>query len=131
MLVDLTAMTSDEQSRARQSAIDFIHRGMSADDVEAITNQMRGKVAIAQDFTNDQVVLESAILKLSAGDGDTSVARADRVVSSMETAANLLAPLPGKKALVYFATGFPQCERLRRTPPRSSGGACQRGCLSD
>jgi beta-lactamase regulating signal transducer with metallopeptidase domain len=119
LLFDFSAMTSDEQSRVRQSAINFIHRGSSPDDVVAIMTVDGVKVAIAQDFTNDQAVLDSAILKLSAGDGDTSVVRADRVASSMEMAANLLAAVPGKKALMYFASGLPQAganlgERISR-----------------
>jgi beta-lactamase regulating signal transducer with metallopeptidase domain len=108
MLVDFAAMTSDEQSRARRSAIDFIHRGTGPDDVVAIMAVDGGKVAIVQDFTNDQAILESAILKLGAGDGNASVAGADRILSSIETAANLLAALPGKKELMYFASGIAQ-----------------------
>jgi beta-lactamase regulating signal transducer with metallopeptidase domain len=108
MLFDLSAMTSDEQSRARKSVIDFIHNVSRPDDVVAIMAADGGKVTIAQDFTKDPVVLESAVRNFSGGDGDPSVARADRIVSSIETAANLLAAVPGKKTLMYFASGLPQ-----------------------
>ena len=108
ILFDFGTMTSDEQSRARQSAIDFVQNRVKPANVVAIMAADNGKVAIVQDFTDDQVVLESAILKLSAREGNGSVPGVGPKLSSIEAATKLLAVFPEKKALMYFSGGVTQ-----------------------
>ena len=105
MLFDLGTLTSDEQTRARQSAIDFVQNRMKPGDIVAVMAVDSGKVAIVQDFTDDHVVLELAIRELSARDGNSSSPGAGPGLSSIETAAKLLAVFPEKKALLYFSSG--------------------------
>ncbi len=107
LLFDLETMTSDEQSRARQSATDFVHR-MQPADLVAVMAANHGGVSVVEDFTDDQAALASAIGKLSGGDGSTP-GEAFRL-ARMETAVRLLEPLSGKKALVYFSTGIEQAK---------------------
>jgi hypothetical protein len=106
MLFDLDTMTSDDQSRARQSAIEFVH-GMQPADLVAVMAVDNGKVSVVEDFTDDRAALESDIRKLG-GDGNGSVPRAAPRLSSLETAVRLLGAVPDKKAVMYFATGVEQ-----------------------
>ncbi|HYW46247.1 MAG TPA: M56 family metallopeptidase [Bryobacteraceae bacterium] len=106
MLFDLGALTSDEQSRARQSALDFVQNRMKAADIVAVMAADDGKVTVVQDFTDDRAVLESAILKLGAGGGSSSVSGPGLSLSSIDMAARLLGALPGKKSLMYFRSGI-------------------------
>ena len=107
LLFDLDTMTSDEQSRARQSATDFVHR-MQPADLVALMAASQGGVSVVEDFTGDQAALASEIGKLSGGDG-SSPGEAFRL-TRLETAVRLLAPLSGKKALIYFSTGIEQAK---------------------
>ena len=111
LFFDLDTMTPDEQSRARQSAIDFVHK-MQPADLAAVMAANHGGVSVVEDFTDDQSVLETGIGKLSGG--DSSGPNAAFQLSRLETAVRLLGSLPQKKSLVYFSTGT---ERARADDP--------------
>ena len=98
LFFDLDTMTPDEQSRARQSAIDFVHK-MQPADLAAVMAANHGGVSVVEDFTDDQSVLETGIGKLSGG--DSSGPNAAFQLSRLETAVRLLGSLPQKKSLVY------------------------------
>jgi hypothetical protein len=100
MLFDFGSMTADEQARARQSALNFVNDSMKPTDAVAVMSASGGKAAVIQDFTNNQSVLDSAILNLGAGSG--AVLR----LPDIQSAANVLAGVPGKKALLYFSSGW-------------------------
>jgi hypothetical protein len=97
LLFDLGSMTSEQQSRARQAAIRFVRDQMSASDRVAVMTAEDDKVTVANDFTDDKTVLESAILQLNPGAAD------DSPLSAIEAAVKMLGALPGKKELIYFA----------------------------
>jgi beta-lactamase regulating signal transducer with metallopeptidase domain len=103
ILFDLNAMTSDEQSRARESAVDFVQNRMGPADVVAIMAADNGKLAVVNDFTNDRSALGSAIRSLR---GNGAAADTGSLLSDIETAARQLAVFPEKKALMYFASGL-------------------------
>ncbi len=100
---DFDTMTSDDQSRAQQAAIDYIHRRLPADLVAVLSTE-NGAVRVVQDFTDDQAVLESSIRKLESA-GGASASTANLQLSRLETAVRLLGVLPQKKVLMYFASG--------------------------
>jgi VWFA-related protein len=106
MLVDLDRLTFDEQSRVRQFATDFLHSRIGSTDVVAVLVADEGKIEIVQDFTDDKPVLESAILRAGAGGRHSSVSGAGKPLPSIESAANLLGGIAGKKLLVYFSSGI-------------------------
>jgi len=102
LIFDFGAMTSDEQSRARQSAIDFVHDTMKPTDLVAVITAESGSARIVQDFTGNPALLQSAIANLAAGSGAASG------LSGLESAAKLLAVFPEKKSLVYFSSHLEQ-----------------------
>jgi beta-lactamase regulating signal transducer with metallopeptidase domain len=103
MLFDFGGMTADEQSKSRQTGIQFIENSLRPADLVAIMSS--NPVTVAQDFTDNKSVLESAVQTLSAGAG---AADADTRLANIETASKMLAPLTEKKALVYFSGGITQ-----------------------
>ena len=105
ILFDSGSMTPTEQSRALQSATDFVQTKMRPGDAVAVMLADNGKVAVRQDFTNDYGLLLAALRNLPPRNGSNSATSAAAKFSSIETAARLLAVLPGKKALMYFAGG--------------------------
>src|SRR4029434_9560671 len=101
---DMGAMTHDEQSRARDSAIQYLHDRRNPADRVAVMTADNGRVSIVEDFTSDRVRAEGAILQLSAASRNRSAPDVDAI----ERATQMLAPLPEKKALVYFSSGSAQ-----------------------
>jgi beta-lactamase regulating signal transducer with metallopeptidase domain len=100
ILFDFSAMNSDEQSRARQSGIDFIRNQMKHTDLVAIMTANQGRLSIMQDFNGDRTLLESRIRNL--GTISVNPSFTNYTVSSIEGAAKLLEPLTQEKALMYF-----------------------------
>jgi hypothetical protein len=110
MLFDFATMSADEQSSAKQSAIDFLNSRMEPADALAVMAVDSGRVSVVQDFTDDHAVLEGAIRRLGAADTDGSVAGRGPRLSSIEAAAKLLAAIPDRKALIYFSSGLERPE---------------------
>jgi len=94
MLFDLASMTPDQQARARQAAIDYLTSSLKPGDTVAVLSTANNTVTVAQDFTADTVLLQAAILRIP-------VAAAG--LPAIESAANLFAPLPEKKSLLYYS----------------------------
>jgi VWFA-related protein len=124
---DLSAMAPPDQSRAYSNALRFIDAQLAAPDVVAVMAFQGGAVRVRQDFTNDRAALREAVLRLMYnddldGDGipDTpetgsafgqddaefNIFNTDRQLSALQTAVNMLRPLPEQKALVYFASNL-------------------------
>lgn len=102
LLFDFGAMTSDQQSRARQAGIRFVRNQMGASDRVALMTAEDGKAMFVNEFTDDKTLLESALLQLNPGAAD------DSPLSGIEAAAKMLGAFPGEKALIYFAPGIAQ-----------------------
>jgi hypothetical protein len=94
LLFDFASLAPDQQTTARTGAVMFVNTGLKPTDRVAVLFADSGKVSIAQDFTADPVVLTAAILRLPA----TGARLAD-----IESTANLLGVLPGKKSLMYYS----------------------------
>ncbi len=107
MLFDLDTMTSDDQTRARQSAAEFVQTRMAPADLVALMTVSGDEVKVLQDFTADHAILESTLLKIGR-EGNTATAGVAHRLSSVETAAHILGGLAGRKALIYFASGVEQ-----------------------
>ncbi len=131
MLFDFSTMAVPEQIRAQKAAIDFIHKDLKPADLVAVMIASTGPLEVAQDFTDDKDALETAVKKFHIGEGadmvdalgagDTSDANTfsadqtefdifnvDKKLSTIESAAKLLAGFPEKKALMYFSSGITQ-----------------------
>ncbi len=131
MLFDFSTMAVAEQIRVQKSAIDFIHKGLKPADLVAIMIATTGPLEVSQDFTDDKDALETAVKKFNIGEGadlaenfgagdqsddstfsadqtEFDIFNVDKKLSTIATAAKLLAPFPEKKALMYFSSGITQ-----------------------
>jgi hypothetical protein len=104
ILFDFSAMTPDDQSRARQAGLDFVRRTMKPTDSVALMTANNESAQVVLDFTTDRTVLETAITGLSAATGSGPGAAARLAV--IRSAAAILSRLPEKKALMYISTGI-------------------------
>ncbi|HTV54532.1 MAG TPA: VWA domain-containing protein, partial [Terriglobia bacterium] len=127
---DMTAMPPVDQIRALKAAQNFVRTQMGPDDLVAIMRYAGSGVEVLSDFTNDRNLLLSILETMIVGEGqefanatedsstsDTGAAfgqddtefnifNTDRQLSALQTAAEMLAHLSEKKALVYFASGL-------------------------
>ncbi len=106
LLFDCGAMNSEEQERARRAAIEFVLTRMQANDVMSVMQASAGKLAVVQDYTGNPALLQSAIAGVGA-QGESSL---ESRLATLEQAARMLAPMPGKKSLIYFSPGAPNVE---------------------
>ena len=124
---DLSAMPPPDQSRAYANALRFIDTQLASPDVVAVMAFQGGAVRVRQDFTDDRAALREAVLRLMYGDdldgdgiadnpetgtafgqddAEFNIFNTDRQLSALQTAVNMLRPLPEQKALVYFASNL-------------------------
>jgi hypothetical protein len=106
MMFDFDGMTSDAQSLVQQTGVNFLHNGLRPTDIAALVTVINGQVVVQQDFTEDTVVLESAMQKLSPASNSASGVGAK--LGSIEAVGKMLAVFPQKKALMYFSSGITQ-----------------------
>lgn len=130
LFFDQAGMPVADQLRAQQAAIKFLNTQMTSADVVSVMSYTTD-LNVLQDFTADRDQLMDVVKKKitigengmangSTGDdseGDTGAAytaddsefnifNTDRKLSALSTAVKMLASLPEKKALVYFASGM-------------------------
>lgn len=127
---DMTAMPVDDQLRAISAAQQFTDRGMRPADMVAIMDFAGNGVRVQQAFTDNHSLLRQALAKLIPGSGtgiglqaaaaanataatsfgeddaEFSIFYANRQLAALQTAIDMLAPIPERKALVYFASGL-------------------------
>jgi VWFA-related protein len=128
--LDFSSMGIPEQLRAQEAALDYAAKHITKDDLVAIL-LYTSQVQVLTDFTADRDVINSIIKALpigemsemagladtdSANGEDTGAAfvadetefnifNTDQKLAAIEEAARMLAPLPEKKALIYFSAG--------------------------
>jgi VWFA-related protein len=129
LFFDMTAMPLADQIRAQDAASKFLRTQITPSDLVAIMT-FSSDINVVEDFTDDRDRLEKDITRLTIGEGqgleetvsdcsaaDTGAAfqqddtefnifNTDRQLAALQTAAQMLAPLNEKKALVYFASGI-------------------------
>jgi len=105
LFFDLNSMTAAEQTRAEGSAIQFVQEQMTASDVVSVMTS-NPDVKVVEDFTSDRDTLVAALRRMVPGPGadSTGAASADQRLQALESASKMLAPLAGKKAMIYFST---------------------------
>ena len=127
---DMTAMDPADQLRAFTAAEKFVRTQMTESDLVSILRYGGGSVDVLQDFTSDRNRLLSILETLVVGEGQGSrdsiedassadqgsafgqddsefnVFNADRQLSALQTATQMLGQLNEKKALVYFTGGL-------------------------
>ena len=131
MLFDFSTMAVSEQIRVQKNAVDFIHKDLKPADLVCIMMATTGPLEISQDFTDDKDALEAAVKKFHIGEGsdladnlgsgstaddntfsadqsEFDIFNVDKKLTTIETAAKMLAGFPEKKALMYFSSGITQ-----------------------
>jgi VWFA-related protein len=151
LFFDQAGMPVTDQLRAQQAALKFLNTQMTASDMVAVMSYTTD-LNVLQDFTADRDQLVDVIKKKisigengmangSTGDdseGDTGAAytqddtefnifNTDRKLAALETAVKMLASLPEKKALVYFASGMTKTGMDNQAQLRATTNAAIRG----
>lgn len=124
---DLSAMPPPDQMRAYTNAQQFIDTQMEPADMVAVMSFNGGAVRVRQDFTDNRAALREAILRLifnddldgdgipdtpdtgsafGQDDAEFNIFNTDRQLGALQTAVNMLRPLPERKTLIYFASGL-------------------------
>jgi VWFA-related protein len=128
---DMSSMGIPEQLRAQDAALQFLDKQITKDDVVAIL-LYSSQLLVKTDFTGDRELLVSIVKNLPIGemselagladDGDENnedtgaafvadetefnIFNTDQKLAAIEKAARMLAALPEKKSLIYFAGGL-------------------------
>jgi VWFA-related protein len=128
--LDFSSMGISEQLRAQEAALDYAAKHITKDDLVAIL-LYTSQVQVLTDFTADRDVINGILKALPIGEmselaglADTSdtngedtgaafvadetefnIFNTDQKLAAIEQAARMLAPLPEKKALLYFSAG--------------------------
>jgi VWFA-related protein len=151
LFFDQAGMPIPDQLRAQQAALKFLNTQMTASDVVAVMTYTTD-LNVLQDFTADRDVLVDVIKKkvtigengmANGGTGDDSegdtgaaytaddtefnIFNTDRKLAALETAVKMLASLPEKKALVYFASGVTKTGMDNQAQLRATTNAAIRG----
>jgi VWFA-related protein len=124
---DLSAMPPPDQMRAYTNAQKYIDAQMTPADLVAVMTFQGGAVRVRQDFTDNKAALQEIILRLifrddldgdgipdnpepgtafGQDDAEFNIFNTDRQLSALQTAVNMLRPLPEQKSLIYFASGL-------------------------
>jgi VWFA-related protein len=132
LLFDLSSMEAAEQIRARDAALRFLDRQMTANDMVSIM-VFGNDLKTVQEFTADRERLNAVIRGFHIGESSEQASMADtgadaqdqsgayvadetefnifntdRKLAALQEAAQKLAPYPEKKALVYLSSGIEQ-----------------------
>ncbi|MCC6390686.1 MAG: VWA domain-containing protein, partial [Bryobacterales bacterium] len=129
LFFDQASMPVSDQVRAQKAALKFLDTQMTKADVVAVMT-FATDLRVVQDFTSDRELLTGVVKKIGIGetgmaDGSTgddteadtgdaftqddsefNIFNTDRKLAALESAVKMLASLPEKKALVYFASGM-------------------------
>lgn len=150
LFFDLSSMANADQIRARRAAEKYLNTSMAPNDMVAVI-ALSSQLRVLQDFTSDKEILRAAIRSLRVGEGsdladatktdesveDTGAAftadssefdifNTDRKLSALQSAVNMLASLPEKKALVYFSSGVGRTGTENESQMRSTVNAAIR-----
>src|SRR5664280_1288650 len=156
LFFDFSSMQPQEQIRAQHAALKFLAEQMTPSDMVSIMT-LGATVQVAQDFTSDRDRLTQVIksfhigeageLAIEADTGDPNsgeytgaafiadetefnIFNTDRKLAGLESAVRMLAPLPEKKALIYFSAGVPKTGVENRSQLESTVNAAIRANVS-
>ena len=130
LFFDFSSMGIPEQLRAQEAAMDYLNTKITKDDIVAVM-LYASRINVLTDFTSDRDLLAGIIKGLPIGEmsemadladdasddnEDTGAAfvadetefnifNTDRKLLAIEQASRMLAALPEKKSLIYFAGG--------------------------
>ncbi len=156
LFFDFGGMATPDQLRAQEAALKYVDEKIAPSDMVAIMT-MASSVKVEQDFTQDKDLLRAIIGAFRIGEmsemagladngdddtnDDTGAAfvadqsefnmfNTDRKLAALEDACKKLAPLPEKKALVYFSSGIAKNGIENQSQIRSTINAAIRSNVS-
>jgi len=127
LFFDNSTMNTNDQTRARQAAQQFVEKSASADRLMAVVD-FSGSFRVSQNFTADAATLKRAVsgikfasLRPNEPGQTTEIAQlgapsivqvrsdfaARSVLLAIRNLAKMLRPVPGRKTLILFSGGFP------------------------
>ncbi|MGQ9915806.1 MAG: VWA domain-containing protein [Bryobacteraceae bacterium] len=150
---DWTSLDEEQQVRAKEAAEEWIRTKMTPADLVRIV-AFGSRLRVVQDFTGDRDALIEAVRKFQTGEmselaaegateTDTgedaafaadetefNVFNTDRKLAALEDLARSLAPLPEKKAVVYFSGGVSRTGMDNEAQLRAAVNAAVRANVS-
>lgn len=160
LFFDTSSMATDELLRARDSALNFVRKTMSPADLvgvvvyantlkvlEDFTNDRKKLAAAVQSLTpgmtsqlatNDYAaatngesdVSEYTGAAYTADETEFNVFNTDEKLAAVQSLANVLAAIPGKKSVIQFTSGITQTGEENRTQLRAATDAANRADVS-
>jgi len=160
LFFDTSSMATDELLRARDSALNFVKKTMSPADLvgvvvyantlkvlEDFTNDRKKLAAAVQSLTpgmasqlatNDYAaatngesdVSEYTGAAYTADETEFNVFNTDEKLAAVQSLANVLAAIPGKKSVIQFTSGITQTGEENRTQLRAATDAANRADVS-
>jgi len=160
LFFDQTSLQNDDLTRSTNAAKKFLHDQMTAADlvgVVAFGNQLKvlsdftndrdqlteavdallpGKesqlaaLAAASAFGNETAVTEDTDAAFTADDTEFNIFNTDRKLVALESTADLLRDIPGKKAVIQFTGGITQTGEDNRSQLRVTTDAANRANVS-
>jgi VWFA-related protein len=117
MFFDLNTMDAAAQSKALNSAIKFVQQQATPNDRIAIMTYT-AQLNVLQDFTDSHDGILAALATIMPT--TNTAAGSSNPLQAIQAAISVLAPLPEKKAMIYFSSGIPKNgiddqEQLRAT----------------
>jgi VWFA-related protein len=158
LFFDFAGMQIPDQLRAQDAALQFIEQKLTTSDLVQVMSFASG-IRIDQEFTDDRTKLVEAIKKFRIGDGlmpsiegaigpdgtepppveeetnapeeiEFDLFNTDRKLGALEYAVQQLAPLPEKKAFIYFSSGAGGSGSENQAQLRSTVNAAVRANVS-
>ena len=158
LFFDFAGMQVADQLRAQDAALQFIEQKLTTSDLVQVMSFASG-IRIDQEFTDDRAKLLEAIKKFRIGEGlmpsiegaigpdgaepppveeetnapeeiEFDLFNTDRKLGALEYAVQQLAPLPEKKAFIYFSSGAGGSGSENQAQLRSTVNAAVRANVS-
>ncbi len=160
LFFDMTSLQNDDLTRSTAAAKKFLHDQMTSADlvgVVAFGTQLRviadftndrdllnaavddllpGKesqlagLAAASAFGNETAVTEDTDAAFTADDTEFNIFNTDRKLAALESVADLLKEIPGKKSVIQFTSGITQTGEDNRSQLRVTTDAANRANVS-
>jgi len=106
MFFDLNTMDAAAQSKALDNAIQFVQQQATASDRIAVMTYT-SRLNVLTDFTGDRDTIVATLRTITPVTGAVA-GNPGAQLQGIQAAISVLAPLPDKKAMIYFSSGVPK-----------------------
>jgi len=106
MFFDLNTMDAAAQSKALDNAIQFVQQQATASDRIAVMTYT-SRLNVLTDFTGDRDTIVATLRTITPVTGAVA-GNPGAQLQGIQAAISVLAPVPDKKAMIYFPSGVPK-----------------------